>query len=254
MLVWVVRRVSRCAGVAARARALGFRADAQLVCRWVEEACSVMACQRNSSCVCEECAMFSALRLPETKSAVDYGDDESSSGGEPAAESGVALGANEASSTAPGEPGATPGAMLPQLYTPVQSECARAECLHCVAAAADTRPPASPPNVRQQDDEKDDGSDDVADTAPPGSPEIEPPQDDREDVGTTEDTADAANVPAMAPAEPEPRRAATPATCLRNSSCTCTDCIPPPSTAEQPVGRTSAADNIQRPTEQPSEG
>ena len=35
-----------------------------------------MACTRNSSCVCAECAMFATLKLPETKSAVDYGEDE----------------------------------------------------------------------------------------------------------------------------------------------------------------------------------
>ena len=45
-----------------------------------------------------------------------------------------------------------------------------------------------------------------------------------------------------------------PAVCLRNSSCTCTECVPPVSTAEQPIGQHSNMETmIKQPTEQPTE-
>ena len=45
-----------------------------------------------------------------------------------------------------------------------------------------------------------------------------------------------------------------PAVCLRNSSCTCTECVPPLSMAEQPVGQHSNVETVSKqPTEQPTE-
>lgn len=87
--------------------------------------------------------------------------------------------------------------------------------------------------------------------APPPSPQSTLVQETDE---ADEVAADAATGPATASVASEASTvtlppSSAPATCLRNSNCTCAECIPPLSTVEEPVGQLAGTTSTQ-PTEQ----
>ena len=147
------------------------------------------------------------------------------------------------------------GGSAPQAL-PQSNECE--EDLEEVVDTRTARRRSKPDRTESKDDEEGEQGDcagvdeSIVGTAPPASPESTLVTDDGEDGGGE---ADAATRPATAPVAPEALIAAPGPTtgsdtCLRNSDCTGTECVPPVSTAEEPVGQLSKTTSTP-PTEQP---
>jgi hypothetical protein len=173
--------------------------------------------------------LFSSLSAAETKSAVDYGEaDEPPAEVETEAEPMELDAVEEA-------PAAAEGAHRSRNNHRQSAMGAErsAVVVRCAAslAATETAPPAPASPVAES--HANSGNDPVLEV--------------NVETAAREETLTAVPGPAE---EPPPASPVAQAGCLRNSSCTCAECVPPVDTAEQPVGIASTTSSAEQPTEQ----